>query len=167
MCKRLLLFSTCLLLAVGLTSCATLFTGTTDNITIDSEPEGARILIEGIDYGTTPATVSVKRPGLGDKQVVLQLDGYEDRVFTLQKEFNAVSILNFGGFVGWVVDFATGAVTKYSPRHYSMELRRAGVSYSLDELPRDEEGRIVLPADQNVLVRDEANGLTLLFENRP
>ncbi len=156
---------TTLFISVGLTSCASLFTGTSDNITFNSEPKGARILIEGIDYGRTPATVSVKRPGLSDKQVTFQLEGYEDRVFTLQKEFNVVSILNLAGLLGWVVDIATGAVMKYNPRSYNMELRPEGTSYNIQDLPRDLQGSYIVPSEKNrVFVTDKQTGLMMVFE---
>ena len=105
--------------------CATIFTGTTDEILIESDPAGARIMVDGIEQGRTPATIEVKRPGIGDKQVTLQLQGYDDRVFTLQKEFNTAAIFNMVGFFGWAIDVATGAVTRCNPKSYRLELRPA------------------------------------------
>jgi len=153
-----------LISAFLLTSCATLFTGSTDNITINSEPEGAMILVEGIELGRTPATVTVKRPGLGNKTVTLQLEGYEDRVFILQKEFNVIALLNFGGFVGWIVDIATGAVMKYNPKNYDMKLRPKNTTYRLEELPLDNRGRYIVPSvNETIIIDSIGHGYSLVF----
>ena len=163
-----LLTTAALLLFAGLLApgCATLFSGTSDQVTINSEPEGAQILIDGIDRGTTPATISVKRPGFDDTQVTLSLDGYRDRVFSLQTEFNTVGILNIFAPIGFVVDFLTGAITKIDPTVYDIDLDRRSGAYNLDELERDEAGQFILPHTdgERVVVRDPENGLNLVFE---
>ena len=163
---RLLTTASLVLFAVLLApGCATLFSGTSDQVTINSEPEGARILIDGIDQGTTPATISVKRPGFDDTQVTLRLDGYRDRVFSLQTEFNTVSILNVLVWPGFIVDFLTGAITKIDPTTYDIRLDR-GTAYNLNELERDEAGQLILPStdSERVVVQDPENGLSLVFE---
>ena len=76
------------------TSCATILSGTSDEITFNSDPGGASIMLDGLKLGKTPATVSIKRPGFGNKEITLKLDGYEDRTFMLQKEFNVMAICN-------------------------------------------------------------------------
>lgn len=102
--------------------CATIFSGTSDRITIESEPPGAKIRIDGLDRGRTPATIKVKRPGLAVNVVTLLLDGYENRTFVLQKRFNAVSVLNLVCPLCWLIDVATGAVFKDDLRMYEIEL---------------------------------------------
>ena len=154
-----------LVASLSLTSCATIFTGSTDDISFRSDPPGATIYIEGLEQGTTPATVTVKRPGFGETEVVLELDGYEDKVFTLQSEFNAVSILNFAGLVGWAIDIATGAVKKYNPKGYRLDLEPESSSFLIDDLPRDAKGSILLPEEMDaILVTDSNTGLTYVFE---
>lgn len=151
---------------IFLWNCATLFTGTRDNVTFSSDPSGASIVIEGIEYGKTPATISVKRPGIGDKQVTLKLEGYEPQTFILQKEFNAVAILNLGDAIGWIIDLATGSLEKYSPLEYNFKLKKAGSSMSMADLKRDETGNYLIPSinGQAVSVVDEKNGVAIIFE---
>jgi len=145
------------------TSCATLFTGTTDDVYINSNPKGANIYIDGLKVGKTPATITIKRPGFGEKEVSLEIDGYERRVFLLKKEFNAVAILNLGGILGWIIDFATGAVFKYSPRSYTIDLEP--IAFNIEDLPIDEFGRLELPDSENAIhIHDSHLGLTLVFE---
>jgi hypothetical protein len=151
---------------IVLCGCATLFTGTRDNVSFSSDPSGASIIIEGIEYGKTPATISVKRPGIGDKQVTLKLEGYEPQTFILQKEFNAVAILNLGDAVGWLIDLATGSLEKYSQLDYNFKLKKAGSSVNIADLKRDKTGNYLISSinGQAVSVMDEKAGVAIVFE---
>jgi hypothetical protein len=43
-------------------------------------------------------------------------EGYESKVVTLDKAFNAVSIINLFSIVSWAIDLATGSVNKYDQK---------------------------------------------------
>ena len=106
-----------------MTSCATIFTGTKDTIRFDSTPQGAKVYIDGLEVCKTPCTTQVKR-SLSDKLAEMKLDGYETRVITLDREFNAVSIINLGFLIGWGIDAATGSLMKYNKKGYDIELEK-------------------------------------------
>ena len=82
--KKIILLSI-VVISVFINGCATILTGSTNIVYLDSNSEGAKILIDGLKVGKTPATLTLKRPGLSDKKVLMQLEGYEDRRFILQK----------------------------------------------------------------------------------
>lgn len=117
------IFSTMFLTSVLLTSCSALFTGTKDEITFNSTPSGAVVYKDGIELCKTPCAVPIKR-SLGDTKVEMKLDGYQTRVFSLDKAFNVVSVINLGNLLGWGIDAATGAIMKYDKKNYSMELSK-------------------------------------------
>ena len=143
--------------------CATIFTGDKDSINFTSNPSGAKIVMDGLDIGKTPATLEIKRSGFKDKEITLKLDGYEDRTFLLQKEFNAVAILNFAGILGWFVDFATGSVMKYSQLAYNVDLDPK--AFNIDDLESDKFGRLILPTEEeSFFVYDESVGFKILFQ---
>ena len=146
------------------TSCATILSGTSDEITFNSDPGGASIMLDGLKLGKTPATVSIKRPGFGNKEITLKLDGYEDRTFMLQKEFNTMAICNPGGIPGWVIDILTGAVMKYSKKNYDLDLDPK--AFNLNELEKDQLGRYIVPDiyKRSVVVYDEINDLKIHFQ---
>ena len=146
------------------TSCATILSGTSDEIRFDSDPEGASIMLDGLKLGKTPATVSIKRPGFGNKEITLKLDGYEDRTFMLQKEFNVMAICNLGGIPGWVIDILTGSVMKYSKTNYDLDLDPK--AFNLNELEKDQLGRYIVPDiyKRSVIVYDEINDLKIHFQ---
>ena len=146
------------------TSCATILSGTSDDITFNSDPSGAAIMLDGLKVGKTPATVSIKRPGFGNKEITLKLDGYEDRTFMLQKEFNTMAICNLAGWPGWVIDIITGSVMKYSKTNYDLDLDPK--AFNLNELEKDQLGRYIVPdvLNRSVLVYDEEMGVEIYFQ---
>lgn len=124
--KTLYLAMACLSL-VMFSSCATLFTGTKDVIYFNSNPQGAKVFIDGIEVcRATPCQVSVKRT-LGTKLAEIKLDDYQAKIVKLDKEFNAVTLLNIllGGLIGLGVDCATGSLMKYDPKFYNIEIEEA------------------------------------------
>jgi len=104
-----------------MTSCATLFTGTKDRISFNTEPPGATIYIDGVEQCKTPCSLKVTR-SINDTDVEFKLDGYETRLITLSKEFNVVSVLNLGNLLSWGIDFLSGAVMKYDKKSYDITL---------------------------------------------
>ena len=146
------------------TSCATILSGTSDDITFNSDPSGAAIMLDGLKVGKTPATVSIKRPGFGNKEITLKLDGYEDRTFMLQKGFNTMAICNLASWPGWVIDIVTGTIMKYSKTNYSVDLDPK--AFNLNELEKDQLGRYIVPdvLNRSVLVYDEEMGVEIYFQ---
>lgn len=119
--KTLSLQAVIVIATIFFSSCATIFTGTKDRITFNTNPPGARISINGIEQGVTPLTMKVNR-SLNDTDVEFKLDGYETKVITLSKEFNVVSVINLGNLIGWGIDALSGSVMKYDQRSYDITL---------------------------------------------
>ncbi len=128
MTKNLLL-GMLLCVSILFTSCATIFTGTKDVINFDSKPQGATVYIDGLEVCKTPCQASVKR-SLDDTTAEFKLDGYETRVIKLDRKFNLVSILNFGGLLGWGVDALTGSIMKYDRKHYDLKMNKLAKTLS-------------------------------------
>jgi hypothetical protein len=129
-----------------LTSCATIFTGTKDVISFDSEPKGAMVYIDGLEVCRTPCRTPVKR-SLEGKQVELSLDGYETRVILLDTKFNLVSVLNLGNILGWGIDALTGTIMRYDRKNYKVELQKSKrVSYyfeNAEKIEVDSKNKVV------------------------
>lgn len=125
--KSLILFS----VALFISSCATIFTGTKDLIMFNSNPQGAMIYKDGVELCTTPCSYKMKR-SISDTDIEIKLDGYQTRLITLDKEFNIVSILNLGNLIGWGIDAVSGAVLKYDRKTYDLNLTKEKVSSITD-----------------------------------
>lgn len=119
--KRQFIHSMCVLGSLSLTSCATILTGTSDRITFNTTPQGAKVLDRGVEKCVTPCMLKVSR-SLSDKTIELKKDGFTPRVIELDSKFNTISILNLFGVLGWGIDAATGALKVYDTKVYNIEL---------------------------------------------
>tara|TARA_B100000427_G_C15379307_1_gene538124 strand:+ start:33 stop:401 length:369 start_codon:yes stop_codon:yes gene_type:complete len=108
-------------LAIYMSSCATIFTGTKSAIQFNSKPSGATVYMDGAEIGTTPMTFQVKKSS--DAMFSFEKDGYNKRTVSLQKSFNAVSIINLGCILCWIIDVATGAMKKFDQKGINATLK--------------------------------------------
>ena len=109
--------------ALLMNSCATILTGTTQRVTIDSTPQGASIVVDGRLMGTTPAKVRLERDlnALIDdgKDIRLEMDGYYPDGYYLGTDIEPVCILNVFCPVGFALDAVTGAIMRYDSDYYN------------------------------------------------
>lgn len=128
-------------LTVVLASCATIVGGTSQNIAVDSEPQGARCSFqrgnEGAigTIGQTPGKLTVERRK-EDLQVTCTRDGYEPTAEIVASKFSVATVGNalFGGLIGVAIDASSGANNDYPER---LIVVMTPVS-SLDATARDE-----------------------------
>ena len=112
------------LMALLLTSCATIFTGSTQTIAINSTPSDAKVEVNGLNYGRTPTTIKMKRAMEGDF-IKVSKEGYKPVLFQPQTSINPVAIINLLNGLFWLIDLLTGAVWRYSPAMYDIILEPA------------------------------------------
>ena len=108
---------TWMLLAVALLTapgCGTLLGPGPDMVKIDSNPQGADVLIDGAIVGRTPLTAEVKRAAVGH-DIEVKLDGYEPYSARMVNEQNPWAgggvVLGLLTWVWWPmvgVDLLTG-----------------------------------------------------------
>ena len=111
-----------LVLAMGTSGCATILDGSSQPLTFNSSPNGARIYVNGMELGTTPLTMAVKRSKT--TMILAKKDGYEDQQLALQTKTNFTFWGNIisGGFVGSTTDYFSDAMIEYSPNMYYITL---------------------------------------------
>lgn len=118
--KRILII---LLVALSMSSCATIFSGSKASVTLDSEVEGsATVVVEGRRYRNVefPCKVKISR-GFNETAVRVTVDGYASEVVVIKKEFNPIALLNLAEPFGWILDVAAGAVTRPKYDYYWLE----------------------------------------------
>lgn len=122
--KKIFTVACALSVILSTTSCATIFTGSKDSITFNTKPEGAKVIFQGVEKCVTPCTTEFQRT-LGKRTVEIKKDGFESKEVKLEKNFNAVTLVNliFGGVIGFGIDLATGSFLKYDPKTYTVELK--------------------------------------------
>jgi len=67
-------------------SSATLFSGTTQNVSFNSDPKGAKVLIDEVEKCKTPCTLTLKRGSYDN--VTFKKDGYQSKTLPLEKTYN-------------------------------------------------------------------------------
>lgn len=111
-----------LLFSVLTTSCATVFTGTTQRMTINSEPQNAKLYLNGNFVGTTPYTGSFKKSK--DYNITVKKEGYVPGTAVASRSLNAVAILNLTSPISWIIDIATGALWQFDQDGFTIPLEK-------------------------------------------
>ena len=143
-----------LTLMLTLSSCATLFSDSSDELTIDSEPSGATVYLQGERIGETPLKYRLDRETFIHYGIRLQKEGYETKSFKVNKTFNKVAILNLTSVLSWATDALSGNMIEYAPKSYYVELEKKGVTQG----PQGPSARLFVWGTKDLLLRDMARG---------
>jgi hypothetical protein len=121
--KRMILASTILLaLSAFVLGCATITKGTSQQISITSNIDGATLYLDGSVIGTTPYYGEVPK---NKKELKVEKDGYRTATIVLSKTLEGMFWGNIilGGTIGSITDFATGGAYAYAPATYQVDLK--------------------------------------------
>ncbi|CAH0999629.1 hypothetical protein LEM8419_00929 [Neolewinella maritima] len=102
-------------------SCATVFTGTADDIYFTSQPSGAMVYLEGHPLGRTPLITKVPRR-TRSRYVTFELEGHQPVSQLMTTRLNAVTLVNLLWWPGFIVDAVIGALVKPEYDRYYSEL---------------------------------------------
>lgn len=118
------IISTTLALTLLVSSCATIVSGSKQNIKFSSDPSSATIFIDEVEVGKTPFEIKLARKS--EHSVMLKLDGYQTYETKLTKKFNGWYIGNlfFGGILGLIIDPITGAIYNLSPEQVDAQMNK-------------------------------------------
>ena len=118
-----------LALALGWTTsgCATIVHGNRQTVTVNSEPDGAIVKIDGLK-GKTPFSASLARNN--DYVVSIKKEGYKEEQVQITKSFSGLSIIGniLWLLVGVVIDFASGSAYNLNPTKVDVELEKSDTS---------------------------------------
>lgn len=134
------MFMVLAVLSLALSGCATVVSGTDQNLTVITEKdvEGAHCDLTDKKGGTwhlpnTPGTLTVRK-GDGPMTIVCKKDGYKSEVLVVEESFCGATLGNviLGGAVGIFIDIASGAAQQYpdkviiwmEPKEWSSENER-------------------------------------------
>lgn len=148
--------------------CASIISGKTQNINLQSDPSGAAVLVDGVQMGLTPlSTVIVRR----DNTIVeFKKPGYEDAKMPLRTGLNpwmgANVIWSYFSTTGTTIDYATGSAYAFDRDNYYINLKPLvnGPRASLEE--QSEVTRYILINYNDVsaqLAKGQGDNLTALL----
>jgi len=122
-------------LVMCIPGCATIITGKKQPVMIDSEPQGAAVVVaiqkkgkknagklfDEREMGVTPITVEVKRK---NGVVIVSKEGYKTQEVSLLKKMNRWMWLDIGlgSPLSTSIDTSTGAAKQYKPGEYLVTL---------------------------------------------
>lgn len=149
--KPILFVTAAFIIIAALTGCASIVSGSSQEVSINSKPEKADVRIFNnanveIWNSKTPTTVKLKR-GDGffegaDYKVEISKEGYETKTLMISSSINGgwyiAGNLFIGGFLGWlIIDPASGAMWKLEPEAINVTLeeslsKESSASGSLD-----------------------------------
>lgn len=121
---RKTIISSSLALALLTTSCATIVSGSKQNVKFSSNPSTATIFIDEVEVGKTPFEIKLARKS--EHSVMLKLEGYQTYETKLTKKFNAWFLGNIliGGLIGIIIDPITGAMYNLSPDQVDAQMNK-------------------------------------------
>ncbi len=114
-----------LFIACSMTSCATIFCGSKTKVTFNSDiQEKATLTIDGVKHTnvTFPYTTKIRR-GFDETVVKAEAPSYLTETVIINKNFNAVAVLNLLNILTWGIDAATGAMTKPEFKFYDIDFQ--------------------------------------------
>ena len=110
------------LIAISLSSCASITTGRFQRVAIESNPQDANVTISSGHRGVTPCSFDLQR----NKNHVIKISkkGYKTAQVMLKKTIcgSTAGNLIIGGVIGLGVDAMTGAMFRLIPENVSVDL---------------------------------------------
>lgn len=102
--------------------CATIFSGSNAEISFDSEPQGAKVLVNGANEGTTPVKLKLNKGN--EYKIEFVKDGYQNKTmrmtYGLGTGWLILDILS--GLLGVIIDAATGNWNEFDISSYKATL---------------------------------------------
>ncbi len=120
------LFILCAVATLGLTSCATILSKSSQAITFNGM-EGTRIYSDGMkiaSIGQSGSVTTLVKKQLSDKPLIAKKEGYKPYPFVLSTKIQPLSFLNLLDVLGWGIDLATGKVKKYENTFIELDMEK-------------------------------------------
>lgn len=121
------LLATYILIAAS--GCATVFTGTSDEVSVNSYPGNAKVEIKTtggalIEQGYTPMSAKLRKGK--DYAVTISLEGYETKTVGIIKGgVGKASFLNLFNILFWGIDFVSGAMFRFESTTINVSLQES------------------------------------------
>ncbi len=110
-------------IALLFSSCASIVSGSKQNINFNSTPSGATVWVDDVNLGVTPVIAQLERIKKNQK-VKIELQGYKPYELILNRKTNGWIWGNilFGGIIGIIIDASSGAMYRLTPDQIEAQL---------------------------------------------
>lgn len=106
-----------------LSGCASIAGDNTRAVKVDSEPAGAAIFVDNMQYGVTPSVITLPTDIYGGKAITVRKKGYQDQTMMVNTKFQKIAILDVLFWPAFIVDGATGYIVKIDPANLNLNYR--------------------------------------------
>lgn len=96
-----------------LTGCASIFNGSNQQVDVMSTPTQASVVVNGESMGESPTKLTLERGK--EYTIEIKKDGFSKYIVTTGRNINSNYWLNFLNGIGFLVDWATGAMWEVDP----------------------------------------------------
>ena len=129
----------CLMFLFVLQGCASIVSGTTQQMSFQSNPDDVTVTVTGRVLGKTPFTIQLDKKK--DQSVTFTKEGYKPLTMELATTMDPWFWGNIvlGGLIGSTTDGLSGAVHQYSPSQYFVSLQPEGVTTESSTLKSQRE----------------------------
>ncbi len=146
------------LVGLSLTGCSSIISGTSQEIQVTTEPQGAlcEVYRDGASLGAVNPTPGTVKVGKSRRDIAFECKkaGYQDQTAYAGASFDPVTLGNIllGGIIGLGVDFGTGAYTQYPDAVFvQLEPAQFGAAPAATEMAAPQS------ADAAAAARDKVN----------
>lgn len=132
-----------------LSSCASILTGSKRSVLFESNPNGAKVFVNGFEKGETPVQLKVK----ADDRVDFRLDNYKERLVIMDSDFNLVAIINGFSLIGWGIDALTGSLKRVNTKYVKVDLDKSSGNIALldDAIENGEITDVKVLSDEKII----------------
>ena len=118
--------------ALTLAGCGTIFNGSSQDVSFDSNVKGVEVFVNGVKACNTPCTYPIDRQS-GSQVVVGRKNGYEEQQVVLKSSLAPVAIGNLTFVASWLTDLVTGGVWEYRRDGLYFEMKKENASHAENE----------------------------------
>lgn len=110
-----------------LASCATIISGTTQDLSIDSNISEVSIYANDSFVCKTPCVFPAERAS-GSLTLIGKKEGYKDLAVNIKAKMNPVAFINFVFIYSWTTDFYDGAAWRYNKDSIYLNMKKENMT---------------------------------------
>jgi hypothetical protein len=158
--SKVTVFVLALASALLFSGCASIISGTTQQLTFISNPEGAEVNVSGRIIGKTPITTTLKKKS--GQSVVFTKPGYKQMSLALDTRLDGWFWGNIvlGGFIGSTTDGISGGMNEYSQNQFMVSLipEGTGAVDAAPSLSEEQKFRDYVVSSYDLILKDLSAG---------
>lgn len=120
-----------------LSACGTIFNGSSQDISFDSNQQGVQIYINGMKVCKTPCVYPLDRQA-GSFVVNAKKAGFEDQQQIIKSQLSSIAVLNLTFWPSWLTDVATGGMWRYNRDGIYIDMEKKTTNHAeLSQIKKD------------------------------